>query len=183
VKKVWWWFWSAVVVSVATSLIASMLFEWKPPQFLEPINNFLYGLRLWLREDVTITRWCYWFLFGFFVVCVLLFAWSRIRRLSAPGYFRYRQDTVFGTPWRWNWSARGDITDLWCCCPICDRIMLYSTDYDKRDHMIKTTVRCEYHDQPFARAGEKDDLLNAVKREIDLKVRNGTWVQVVQSKR
>jgi len=58
--------------------------------------------------------------------------------------------------------------------------MTYNTEFDQSDNQIKTTFSCQHCRTPHIRPGELDETLNAVRNEIDFKVRNGEWEKAVR---
>jgi hypothetical protein len=71
------------------------------------------------------------------------------------------------------------VLDLQWYCPICDRIGV--RDHDRFEQI--TTFFCSQCRHPVQRPGSPDQMLNAVVREINLKVRNGQWKEVVEARK
>ena len=129
----------------------------------------------WLGEPVSISRWWYGLLLIVAGGLVLLIG-AAIFANRQPEYGEYVEDEFFGFVWRWKWNAHGQVLDLQWFCPICDRIGVY--DHNRFDQI--TTFFCSECRRPQERPGSRDQMLNAVMREINLKVRNGQWKEVVE---
>lgn len=107
------------------------------------------------------------------------------RPQKEPAYRSYTEDMLYDAKWRWSWS-RNEISNLWCFCPVCDaelislRSLLKETDFicehclpDSKDY---------YH--PRGRVvstmpGDGRDAKNAVKREIQRRIRTGEYVSSI----
>jgi hypothetical protein len=136
----------------------------------------------WLGQTTSVANWLLIILLIVTVLSVTLTVLRRLGRLlMTQEYAAYTEDRFFDLVWRWSWDARGNVAALWCYCPNCDRIVTFATD-NSIYRETTTTFMCEYCNQPHRHAGMKQALLDRVIREIDLRVRNGTWRRVVDTK-
>lgn len=93
----------------------------------------------------------------------------------------YVEDILFGAKWRWSWSG-GDVSNLWCFCPICDAELVYDDSSAHRFHVRaepQTLFICEHCNRNVMgriEGGDKDYALGAVRREIRRRVRTGQYV-------
>jgi len=140
--------------------------------------DFLPTAWSWL---VSICRW----IFGIasysvtLPLCVVLFLASPwiyivIRRYALIGkpWRKYTEDTIGGIVWRWKYGFGGEPTDLCPYCPLDDTLLVWSRP---------TIGQVEFHcDSCNARFGpfkglDREDSDEAVKRQIDRKIRTGEW--------
>jgi hypothetical protein len=135
----------------------------------------------WLVEPVTVSRGWWYVLHGVVVFAVLGFVVGWVRRARFE-HAEYREDDFFGMRWRWAWDWTGGVTSLYFWCPRCDRRAVYDIS---KDDMFRpqVTVFCQECQVPHTRPGTLDQLLGCVQREIELKVRNGSWKQVIANQR
>jgi len=93
---------------------------------------------------------------------------------------RYVEDNLFGAKWKWSWVG-GDISNLWCFCPVCDAELVYD---DSAAHTIysreepRTLFICEHCNRNVVgriEGGDKEYALGAVRREIRRRVRTGQY--------
>ena len=178
-SKVWLWVWSVIVSGALASILAWMVIERQWPWFLQPTKDLCVGVWGWATADVLVARWWYWALLVFFLATVAVILLRIGARLREPEWVRYTEDRFFGMVWRWGWGWDGAPTTPGCYCPECDRSMVYDVNYHHGNRINKTVFMCRHCQRPIERPGDKDDTLNAVRSEIDLKVRNGTWRSVV----
>ena len=132
----------------------------------------------WLGEPVSIARWWYGLLLLVVVLgaCIIVLALAVSR--AKPEHAEYTEDTFFGFVWRWRWVG-SEIDGLWCFCVACDRAGSHSIDRYEQT----TTLFCQHCQRPAVRLGMLDQTLREVRREIDVKVRNGRWREVVESQK
>ena len=103
-----------------------------------------------------------------------------LRASPVGAYSNYIEDILFGAKWRWSWAG-GDISSLWCFCPVCDAELVYD---DSSAHSIysrkepQTLFICEHCNRRTmgrVEGGGKDYALGAVRREIRRRVRTGQY--------
>lgn len=114
---------------------------------------------------------------GLLALITVIRAIVGLRRSPATPYSNYVEDILFGAMWRWSWD--GDISNLWCFCPVCDAELVYD---DSSAHSIysqeepRTLFICEHCNRSTmgrVDGGGKDYALGAVRREIRRRVRTG----------
>ena len=91
----------------------------------------------------------------------------------------YIEDFIFGVKWRWKWE-KNKISNLWCQCPRCDAILVYTYDY----YGPKINLVCEHcSNQVVAtiEGGDIDYAIGAAKREILRRVQTGEFKKHVQT--
>lgn len=90
-----------------------------------------------------------------------------------PAYLSYVEDEVFGATWRWQWS-NGEITHLWCFCPVCHGELVYADSHDSYLYAEPhAKFYCEHCKQIVVDVlgGSRDYALSAVKRELRRRLR------------
>jgi hypothetical protein len=133
----------------------------------------------WLGDPVSVPRWLYGLLLGVAGGVAAVLVAAVIVGTRRPEHAAYVEDVFFGFVWRWKWNVRGQVEDLQWYCANCDRIGVY--DYDRFEQVA--TFFCSQCRQPVRRPGTRNEMLNAVLREINLKVRNGQWKDVVEAQK
>ena len=112
------------------------------------------------------------------VVVVVVLTWRRIFPASSNiiDWKNYRTDNFFGLRWRWNYFDGGQIYEIHTFCPHCD-FQVYAEDASAYRAIDRIAFRCDSCGQ---RLGEFDEpyqtLEHKVKRFIQQKIRNGSWV-------
>jgi|WetSurMetagenome_2_1015567.scaffolds.fasta_scaffold53202_2 hypothetical protein len=100
--------------------------------------------------------------------------------IAAVSHRTYVEDILFGAKWRWSWSG-GDVSNLWCFCPVCDAELVYDDSSAHRFHMREepqTLFICEHCNRNVMgriAGGDKEYALGAVRREIRRRVRTGQY--------
>jgi len=137
---------------------------------------------VWVTDSTSIARWWYGILFFTFIVTFTICMWRLLRPAfrnpPLPEHFAYREDVFLGLVWRWSWSESGAMVNLWCYCPNCDRRSAYqgSADFIYEDRY--TVFLCQACGDLRRHQGDREDALNYVRREIELKLRSGAWREV-----
>lgn len=96
-----------------------------------------------------------------------------------PEHFSYMEDSVYGAKWRWKW-VKDEISDIQCYCPKCDAVLVYDdrsshtkyTDVSKTDFICQN---CKSHLITSIHGGNKNYAVNAVKREIERRIRTNEY--------
>lgn len=120
-----------------------------------------------------------------YLLAIPAFFWlSRIalaahERLTSnePQQSAYVQDNFFGVTWRWRYVG-GAPTGIWAFCPSCDTQLVYSTNYEFGHQTVRLHCETCRHDL-LQEEGDKDYLVAKAHRQIDRKIRNGEWRDVV----
>lgn len=97
----------------------------------------------------------------------------------------YTEDFIFGLIWRWKKIYNSSVPDssIWCFCPRCNTRLVHHYHRSDRpfDDILGMTLTCEtcnISDWYFE--GNKDDLVNKVKRQVERKAITGKWKDVVR---
>jgi hypothetical protein len=97
-----------------------------------------------------------------------------LQNRSKIEYLKYIEDNIYNAKWKWKWS-KDKIVDLQCYCPTCDAVLVYDdTSHIKPTELLKTEFICENCNSQIVatiRGGNKNYAINAVKREIERRVR------------
>lgn len=97
-----------------------------------------------------------------------------LQNRSKIEYLKYIEDNIYNAKWKWKWS-KGKIVDLQCYCPTCDAVLVYDdTTHMKPTELLKTEFICENCNSQIVstiHGGNKNYAINAVKREIERRVR------------
>ena len=103
------------------------------------------------------------------------------KRLTSdePRQSTYVQDRFFGVTWRWHYVS-GHASGIWAFCSTCDTRLVYSSSYEKLQPTVHLHCETCRHDL-LRETGDKDYLVAKAHRQIDRKLRNGEWRQVVAS--
>jgi hypothetical protein len=182
-----------LISGIACSLIAAALWEWGPSWLSAPIKwavwsvwSAITGTWFWLTADVTTSRWWYWtltiYLFGTATWVAYMVFRANAAAVPRPKLVEYTMLKVLGAVWRWRWSGdREFILDLTPFCPECDRQLSWGYTTDIASPRDWHELACRQHG-PVHHSGEPYEHVEAiVKDEILLRLRNGTWVQVVEA--
>lgn len=84
-----------------------------------------------LGESYSVPGWALSVL-GLLALVTVIRAVVVLRRSPAGPHNKYVEDILFGVKWRWSWAG-GDISSLWCFCPVCDGELVYD---DSSAHSI-----------------------------------------------
>ena len=98
---------------------------------------------------------------------------------SKPEHFTYKEDFIYGAKWRWKWS-RNEISNIQCYCPKCDSILVYddSSCHTRYTDVTKTDFICQNCESKLVTSihgGNKNYAINAVKREIERRIRTNEY--------
>lgn len=131
----------------------------------------------WLNRPVDVPRWWYWTLLAVLAVAGGRLCVSGALRFAEPKHLRYTADVFLGLRWRWAWSEMRGVAALTPHCPACDRVIVPATAAGTGRPV--TTFACAPCGVSVARPGPAGETEYRVVREIDQKVRLGTWRQAV----
>ena len=170
----------AVIEKVVAGLILSgILYACSfIPGFYPAIWQFTKDAWAYTFASTSVPRWLLWLLVVLSATLVLRVAVGIFSRASGPSLFDYREDTILGLLWRWDYGSHGP-QNLWCYCPTCDTSLVYSEarDYSEygggRNVIHLTCEHCGNRIKEFE--GNRDYLLSRVLRQIDRTQRNGDW--------
>ena len=171
--------WSKVIAGTilgAGALLGSYFLNWWPI-----IGSFATNAYDFAFLSTALPNWAIGFL-GLLaaptVVVVVVLTWRRIFPASSNiiDWKNYRTDNFFGLRWRWNYFDGGQIYEIHTFCPHCD-FQVYAEDASAYRAIDRIAFRCDSCGQ---RLGEFDEpyqtLEHKVKRFIQQKIRNGSWV-------
>ena len=148
--------------------------------------SFIPGVFKWVAASV-IDLWIHlrgtsWFpnwsvyLLVLMSIHTLVYWIARVTKPKGPNVTAYNQDTFLGLKWRWLYIA-GRPANAWAFCPHCDTVLVYSED------TRQTVLTCETCARDLLQhEGDKDYLVQKIRRQIERKIRSGEWKQVVEIK-
>ena len=165
-----------VVVGVLTSMVATGLFDWRLPSWLQQPKELAPPVEAvpnwWLIGGLGIA------IVGVLVIVVIAILSSEQPR--EPTWPQYREDSFFGLIWRWQYERDGVVGPPVCFCPACDRqltvteLQMYPTIYG---------LNCAVHGELYRHTGDINDFQRNAAFEVQRKLRNGEWKTVVERKR
>jgi hypothetical protein len=172
---------NGVIATVVGGVALAILGELWPPVkasvawFWEKTQAFagLFG------ESYSVPGWVLTVLGVFALVTIVRSIVGLRTRPTAP-HSNYVEDILFRTKWRWSWSG-GDISNLWCFCPVCDSELVYddSTAHGIYSREVPRTVficeHCNRNTMGSIEGGDKEYALGAVRREIRRRIRTGQY--------
>ncbi len=171
---------NSIVATVASGLLlAGALAIW--PNIWVTIKVVFSWLGSLLTTTVPIQVWLLFLLSALALLCVvgivLLFVATRETTIAATDYTRYTQDCFGGLVWRWRWSA-GHILDLLPYCPADDTLLILGDGWAGS----YTDLYCETCQKMVSSIprGDYGYFKSSIMRQIDRKVRNGEWKQIVE---
>jgi len=112
------------------------------------------------------------------VLLVILASFSE-EQPREPTVEDYRRDSFFGMTCRWRYDRMdGGIGDVACFCPICDR-QLKITEIDRWP--TRLSLSCAGHGKIREYTGGLRELLDDVRREVQVNIRNGDWKHKIKT--
>jgi len=148
------------------------------PGFYPAIWKFVKAVASYISGSTWLPRWILFILILLSGILVLRAAYRFIRGASGPSVFDYREDTILGLTWRWDYGPNGP-TNVWCYCPACDTSLVYTedrdwTEYGQGRNVIRLTCEtCGHRIKDFE--GDHNHLIGRVLRQIDRIQRNNEW--------
>lgn len=169
------WALGSILLGTIGSLAAAAIWGWQlppwmmrepPPLVADQPNLETNWLIVWLIVIAVVIA----------IAMVLVFFASREpKEPPEPTELDYKQDSFFGLVWRWRY-ADGQIRDIACFCRVCDR-QCQLAEIDRWP--LEYAVNCNAHGEQHRFTGEPETLLHDARIEIQRKLRNGEWKQVV----
>ena len=172
---------NGVVATVVGGIALAILGELWPP--VKTVISWLWekaqafaGL---FGETFSVPGWALTIL-GLLALVTVMRAIVGLRTNPSAPHISYIEDILFGAKWRWSWSG-GDISSLWCFCPVCDAELVYDDSSTHRAYSRgepQTLFICEHCSRSTmgrVEGGDKDYALGAVRREIRRRVRTGQY--------
>ena len=154
-------------------------------QFIEKIQEYFIISSSWFSqaifwlENTQLTPYNYpaWILLlasilGFICLLTLL---TLVKKDSKLDNTKYTEDSIYGAKWKWKWQ-KNQITNLQCYCPNCDSVLVYddTSSHTRYTDVSKTDFICESCTSQLITSihgGNKNYAFNAVKREIERRIR------------
>jgi hypothetical protein len=111
------------------------------------------------------------------IICALVWGKFHPSQTKELAWRKYTSDTFLGLRWQWCYSNDGEIYDLYSFCPYCNfQIFPYNIGAFQFSNRIE--FRCDSCGMELGKFDESPrSLENKVKRFIQQKIRNGTWVK------
>jgi hypothetical protein len=171
--------WSKVIAGLiltAGAALGAYLLDWWPN-----IGNGLKKAYEFAAAPTLVPNWLLGLLIMLSLPIILLAGlavWMRLfpSKEAGPGWHSYTSDKFFGLLWRWRYLSDGQIYDVCTFCPRCD-YQVYPENVSAYSVVDRIGFRC---DSCGSQLGEFDEsalsLENKVKRFVQQKLRNGTWV-------
>ena len=143
------------------------------------ISSSWFSQAIFWLENTQITPYNYpvWILLlaSIFGLISLFTIFMLIKKTSKLDYTTYTEDSVYGAKWKWKWH-KNQITNLQCYCPNCSSVLVYDdtssntryTDVSKTDFICES---CKSKLITSIHGGNKNYAFNAVKREIERRIR------------
>jgi len=101
----------------------------------------------------------------------------RSRKEYLPSSNDYQEDEFFGVLWKWSGLYSNELTGF---CPNCKTRLIFQREYEY-DGNGKTSLYCETCGTKRATLeGDRQFALGIVWRQIERKINNGEWKQVVE---
>jgi hypothetical protein len=154
---------------------ASTLFGW-----WAAIWEAMKATALLLVSDVSVPLWLIASTVGISLVAGAILLYSRLL-VRARTWREYREDTFYGLRWRWNYFSGGAPHDPVPYCLTCDFEINpgFASAYSAVD---RWEFKCENCGKVGATIYEPlSEFEGRVKRQIELKVRNGSWKDAVSN--
>jgi len=170
-RREWKWLLGPMILPIVTGVVVWVIVEGQCPGSFRSIAKYMSG-------HTQIPRWWYSLLLVVFVFAVaetIRRIWSICFHLTYRAYVR---DSFFDLEWRWSWRD-SDVSDLKAYCPTCGREVVQKYHFE---HECQDATHLVFHCQQCGQL-KKDtrDITKRVRREIELKVRNDEWKEVVKS--
>lgn len=171
---------------IIATVIGGILLSFWPP-FLNIIKKiFLWLWRVlvaiftYLQTEHSVYGWVIVIL-SIMSVVLALHLISMIRK-HEPGFQElYKEDSLFGVDWFWDYINK-KIIRLWCLCPKCKNELVYSEfipnqfNYMHKGKSPYTEFICERCGVTKSKIdGDKTHALSTVEREIRRKIRTEEW--------
>jgi hypothetical protein len=180
---------NTVVASLTTAAITALV------QYLVPggwatvfakVASIASGAIAWLGAPIVLSRWLF-ILLALLALILALVICIRIRAaIRNPDRSDYVEDEFEGLVWRWRYAFTGAIVELWCFCPECDSVLVYSEEggsfVEERKPMVH--LKCERcQTRRASLEGNREFVLARIQRLIDRKLRVGEWRAAVEHRR
>lgn len=171
--------WSKVIAGIflATGAIISAYFlDWLPS-----IGSFFARLYQFLLSSTSFPNWMLLSLGLLSLPTLLLLGfglWKTVfpTKSSQSSWYDYTTDTYFGLRWRWKYYDNGNIYNAHTFCPHCD-FQVYAENTSSYGGIYCVAFKCDSCGRYLGEFQETlDTLENKIKRFIQQKIRNGSWI-------
>ena len=169
--------WSKVIAYVICTVGGSVaLYFLNKRLAISTLVKRCYGFAL---ASTSIPNWIL-FVLGIIVLLAVIFlgaiVWQKVLQSARP-WLNYTTDIFFGLRWRWEYSKDGQIYNTHTFCPYCDLQVNFHNATDlgnDNDYIVFHCENCDHHLGEFQ--GSFDLFKDKTIRNIQLKIRNGTWL-------
>jgi RNase P subunit RPR2 len=122
-------------------------------------------------------------LVSIFIFISIITLYMIFKKSSKTDFSVYTKDFIYGAKWKWKWQ-KGEITNLQCYCPKCDTVLVYddTSSYTRYTDLPKTDFICESCSSQLITSihgGNKNYAFNAVKREIERRIRINEYKVII----
>ena len=171
--------WSKVIAGAILAVgatVATYFLDWWPV-----IGRFISSSYVVALSSASVPVWVIVLVVLLALPTVLFLAaliWKRLfpSQSSPPSWKLYTSDIYFGLRWRWRYLDEGHIYDMHSFCPHCD-FQVYARDVSSYRVISHIAFSCESCGQQLGDFQESlESLENKIKRFIQQKIRNGTWL-------
>lgn len=171
--------WSKVIAGVILALgatVATYFLDWWPA-----IGGFVSSSIAFALSSMLTPNWLLLLLALLSLPTLIIIgalAWQSVfpSKARSPSWQDYTADIFCGLRWRWTYGTGGRIYDAHTFCPHCD-FQVYAKDVSSYRVIDHIAFHC---DSCGRNLGEFQESLNSleskVKRFVQQKLRNGTWV-------
>lgn len=169
--------WSTVIASLIVAILlgATTYFLNLWPKIWEFLKNG-YGLFL---SSTEIPYWVLGLLGALSLPTIFLF-FLFLKKVKEPIWRTYREALFFNLKWRWDYGDDGFIFPLHTFCPHCD-LQVYPRDASAYRAVDRIAFECEGCGHRLGEQQESlESLENKVRRFIQQKLRNNTWLERVK---
>ena len=180
-----------IVLPLAVEIIAGIVILLVPLAF-SGVRTAIARVVAWLRLPVSVPCWLFLLLCVLAIVFVLqnLMRRRKGRQVARePRVEEYKSDKYDGMVWRWEWADTGgiDVKQIHCYCLSCDRRLLVDEGPTSLEvpggSSQHTRLNCQECGQQKCLFGPYHREQLMAKYEFELKIRNGSWRQVLLGQR
>ena len=167
---------AGLIVLIIASLFNSIFGGWST---IFACVKFIWGILIY---TIPIPLWLLAILIIVSLGSLIFFFIAWIQSKMQPPWIEYTEDIFEGIVWRWEYSGKNP-TNYSPYCPNDDTKL----DTDERQERFGPTAKCFICDTCRRRwgpySGSFNDYKDRIYRQIDRKIRNRKWKQVVEEKR
>lgn len=177
-----------IAISVTATLIATAILRFTTGFTFTGAFHWIRGVFdtcwNWLVAPTSIPVWVLCLLIVLSLGFILVVGFALYRDLRGPSSSDYTKDSFEGLVWRWSYSSSGGIRDPWCFCPRCDGVLAYqvrdTSCFGEVGFVWVTDFICDHCGTKVSELrGDRDTIVDRIRRLIDRKIRVGEWQEVV----